>query len=264
MFYRPLGLVLAAVGLASTAAAGQSGNAVLDPTRTSSPSTQAPSTQTLTPELRGDIFMARKQYREAIDVYQAPSSRNAVLWNKTGIAYHQLVQLDQAKKAYEQAIKLKPDYLEAINNLGTIYYARKSYRRAISQYQKAIKLAPEEVRSASIYMNLGTAFFARKQYEQCVAANQMAIKLDPEVFERHGNYGVMLEERNVEERAKYHYFIAKMYAKSGRTDLALQYLRKALEEGFKDRDKLNKDPEFAGMRDTPEFKQLLSAEQRVL
>jgi hypothetical protein len=95
-------------------------------------------------------------------------------------------------------------------------------------------------------------------------ANQKAIALDPDVFERHGNYGVMLEERNVEERAKYHYFVAKMYAKDGRTELALQYLRKALEEGFKDKDKLNKDPEFATMRDTPEFKQLLTAEQRVL
>jgi tetratricopeptide (TPR) repeat protein len=214
--------------------------------------------------MRGDIFMARKMFREAIDVYQAPSTKNAVLWNKTGIAYHQLVQLDQAKKAYEQAIKLKPDYMEAINNLGTIYYARKSYRRAISQYQKAIKLAPDDVRTASIYMNLGTALFARKQYEQCALANQQALKLDPEVFERHGNYGVMLEERNVEERAKYHYFIAKLYAKSGRNDLALQYLRKALEEGFKEKDKLIKDPEFAGMRDLPEFKQLLTTEQRVL
>jgi hypothetical protein len=55
-----------------------------------------------------------------------------------------------------------------------------------------------------------------------------------------------------------------MYAKSGRNDLALQYLRKALEEGFKERDKLNKDPEFAALRDLPEFKELLATEQRVL
>ena len=214
--------------------------------------------------MRGDIFMARKMFREAIDVYQAPSTRNPVLWNKTGIAYHQLGQLDQAKKFYERAVKLKPDYMEAINNLGTVYYARKSYGRAISYYQKAIKLAPDDPKSASMYVNLGTAFFARKRYEQCAQANQMALNLDPEVFERRGSFGVTLEDRNVEERAKYHYFLAKMYAKSGRNDLALQYLRKALEEGFKERDKLNKDPEFAGLRDLPEFKQLMATEQRVL
>jgi tetratricopeptide (TPR) repeat protein len=264
MHYRPLGLVVAVAGLALTLAAGQSGNAVLDAPRSSSPTPQPAPTASLTPEMRGDIFMARKMFREAIDVYQAPSTRNPVLWNKTGIAYHQLGQLDQAKKFYERAVKLKPDYMEAINNLGTVYYARKSYGRAISYYQKAIKLAPDDPKSASMYVNLGTAFFARKRYEQCAQANQMALNLDPEVFERRGSFGVTLEDRNVEERAKYHYFLAKMYAKSGRNDLALQYLRKALEEGFKERDKLNKDPEFAGLRDLPEFKQLMATEQRVL
>ncbi len=264
MLSRPLGMVLAAVALALTSASAQSGNAVLDATRTASQSAQTAPTTTLTPEMRGDILMARKMFREAIDVYQAPSSKNPVLWNKTGIAYHQLGQLDQARKFYERAVKLKPTYVEAINNLGTIYYARKSFGRAISYYQKALKLVPEESNSASMYVNLGTAFFARKQYAQCTQAYQKALDLDPEVFERRGSFGVMLEDRNVEERAKYHYFLAKMYAKSGRNDLALQYLRKALEEGFKERDKLNKDPEFAALRDLPEFKELLATEQRVL
>jgi len=58
--------------------------------------------------------------------------------------------------------------------------------------------------------------------------------------------------------------VAKLYAKSGRNDLALQYLRKALEEGFKERKKLEEDPEFAALRELPEFKLLLATEQRVL
>ena len=29
------------------------------------------------------------------------------------------------------------------------------------------------------------------------------MRLDPEVFERHGSFGVMMQERNIEERAKY-------------------------------------------------------------
>ncbi|HUA60439.1 MAG TPA: tetratricopeptide repeat protein [Verrucomicrobiae bacterium] len=268
MSYRPLSLVLTIAGLSPALACAQTGNPIVNPALPSpSKTANAPQTDaltSLTPEMRGDIFMARKQYREAIDIYAATAKKDPVLWNKTGIAYHQLVELDQARKAYQQAVKLRPDYMEAINNLGTVYYAQKSYRRAISYYQRAIKLAPDDPKAASIYMNLGTAFFARKQYEQCALANQKAIELDPEVFERHGNYGIMLEERNVEERAKYHYYIAKMYAKSGRNELAIQYLRKALEEGFKEKDKLTKDPEFATLRDMPEFKQLLTTEQRVL
>ena len=126
-----------------------------------------------------------------------------------------MMQLDQAKKSYEKALKLKKDYVEAMNNIGTVYYAKKSYRRAVSWYNKALKAAPEESRSASIYMNLGTAYFARKKYKDAVVAYQAALQIDPEVFERRGTYGVMLEERRVEERAKYHFYIARLYAQGG-------------------------------------------------
>jgi tetratricopeptide (TPR) repeat protein len=223
-----------------------------------------PSLAPLSPESRGDILMARKMYREAIDAFREGRPGNAVLQNKIGIAYHQLLQLDKARKSYEEALKLKPDYVEAMNNMGTIYYARKSYRRAITWYGRALKLAPEDARSAPIYMNMGTAYFGRKKYEETTKNYEHALSLDPDVFERHGNFGVMLEERTVEERAKYHLYLAKLYAKDGRNELAIQYLRKALEEGLKDKKKLDQEPEFAKLRETPEYKQLMAAEQRVL
>lgn len=224
----------------------------------------APISPQLTPEERGDIYMARKMYREAIDTFREGPANSAVLENKIGIAYHQLLQLDKARKAYEQALRLKPDYVEAMNNMGTIYYARKNYRRAITWYTRALKVAPEDTKSAPIYMNLGTAYFGRKKYDETTKAYEHALALDPEVFERHGSFGVMLEERTVEERAKYHLYLAKLYAKDGRNELALQYLRKALEEGVKDKKKLDQEPEFAKLRETKEFKELMATEQRVL
>jgi tetratricopeptide (TPR) repeat protein len=218
----------------------------------------------LTLEMRGDIFMARKMYREAIDTFRSAGSNDPVLLNKTGIAYHQMMQLDNARKSYEQALKLRKDYVEAMNNMGTVYYAKKSYRRAIQWYERALKIAANESKSASVYMNLGTALFARKKYEAASHAYQTAMNLDPDVFERHGNFGVMLEERTVEERAKYHYYLAKLYAKGGRNELALQYLRKSVEEGLKDKAKMLDHPEFAGIKEHPDFKALLVLEPRVL
>ena len=205
-------------------------------------------------------MMARKMYREAIETFQSEPSKSAIIYNKVGIAYHQLQQFAMAKKNYEQALKLKPDYAEALNNIGTIYYAQKSFRRAIGYYRRALRLSE----SASIYSNLGTAYFARKQYNEATAAYQQALNLDPDVFEHKSNFGTLLQDRNVEERAKFHYYLAKMYAKSGRNELAIQYVRKALEEGFKDRNKLMEDPEFQALRDLPEFQQLLTTEPRVL
>jgi tetratricopeptide (TPR) repeat protein len=222
----------------------------------------APKPQALTPEMRGDIFMARKMFREAADVYAAAGAdKSPVLANKLGIAYHQMLQFDIARKHYERAIKLNPKYSEAINNLGTIHYAKKSYRRAIGQYKKALKLTPD---SASIHSNLGYAHFARRKYKDAMESFDLALQLDPQVFERRSTQGILLQERSVEERAKFYYFVAKAYAKSGANDLALLYVRKAIEEGFKDRDKFKEDPEFATLRELPEWQQLMALEARVL
>ncbi|MFN7924849.1 MAG: tetratricopeptide repeat protein [Bryobacteraceae bacterium] len=216
---------------------------------------------TLTPESRGDIAMARKDYRGAIDYYKAITPVTHVSLNKMGIAYHQMTDLASAKRHYERAIKMKPDYAEAINNLGTVYYAVKSYRRAVNQYNRALKITPN---SASVYSNLGTAWFARKNYPRAAECYEKALQLDPEVFEHRGTNGVLLQERSVDERAKFHFYMAKTYAKAGMNDRALAYMRKALEEGFKERQRFVEDPEFAGLQQVPEFQELLKLEPRVL
>jgi tetratricopeptide (TPR) repeat protein len=261
MFSRPIAALIAATF--SFAFAQPQSSAMLDGTKVATATPSPAPKISLSPEMRGDIFMARKMYREAIETFREGPPKDPVLANKIGIAYHQLMQLDNAQKSYEQALKLKPHYIEAMNNLGTVNYAKKNHRRAISWYLRALKIAPEEQKSASIYMNLGTAYFARKRYDDATKTFQIALRLDPDVFERHGNFGVMLEERSVEDRAKFHFHMAKLYASGGRNELALQYLRKALEEGFREK-KIGEEPEFAGMKELPEFKQLLVLEPRVL
>lgn len=215
----------------------------------------------LSPEARGDIAMARKMFREAVEFYEQGAEKNAVLANKTGIAFHQQLDLKDAKKWYEHAIKLNPKYAEAINNLGTVYYARKSYRRAISQYLRALAIMPN---SASFLSNLGTAYFARKHYDEAFKIYDQAMAIDPAVFEHRGTQGTILQELSVQERARFHYALAKSSAKIGATEQALQYIRMAIEEGFKDKEKFVKDPEFAGLQDNEEFKKILTAEQKVL
>jgi tetratricopeptide (TPR) repeat protein len=253
-------VTLAAVFLYSSLLSAQSSNALLDSPLKQPAAPPAVPVQ-LDPEKRADILMARKMYREAAEVYRQAPLDSAVIWNKIGIAYHQMLQLDMARKNYEKAIKLDPKYPEAVNNLGTVFYARKSYRRAIGYYHRALKLSPD---SASVYSNLGTALFARKKYQEAALAYQKALSLDKDVFEHHSSYGVMLEERSVEERAKFHFYLAQTYAKAGQNDRALQYIRKALEEGFRDKKKLMEDKEFDGLRELPEFKELLALEPRVL
>ena len=216
---------------------------------------------TLTPEQHGDLFMARKMYREAIDIYRTGNLKAPITWDKIGIAYHQLGDLNSARKAYEHAVKLDKKYADAINNVGTVYYAEKKYGSAISRYNRALKYAPD---SASIWSNLGTAYYARGKFDLMTQAYAKALQLDPDVFEKHGSVGTRMQDRGVADKARYHFEMARMYAMSGKNDLALQYLRKALEEGFKEKDKLQQAKEFAALRQTQEYKDLMTLEPRVL
>jgi tetratricopeptide (TPR) repeat protein len=219
-----------------------------------------------TPEELGDLKMLHKNYREAVETYAQGPSNDPTLRNKMGIAYHQLGQLQKARTEYLEALRLRPVYMEAANNLGTVEYSRKNNRRAISWYHKALGMAGTDTEGmASVHMNLGMAWFARKNYEKANLSFQTALKLDPDVFEGRGAVGQILAERSVDERARFHFDMAKLYARQGRNELAIQYLRKSLEEGYKDRKApWSDDSDFATLRQMPEFQQLIAVEPRVL
>ncbi len=260
---RLIGAVLASLFFLVVPLVSQEGPSGAQQQTDQSAAVAAPKPVQLTLEQRGDLFMARKMFREAIDTYrQGLAQPNAyAFYNKIGIAYHHMMDFKAAKKNYEAALKRNPKFAEARNNLGALAYAQKNYRRAIQEYERALKLSPT---SATVYSNLGTAYYARKKYDDALKAYQQALALDPEVFEQRGTTGSILQERSVEEQAKFHYYLAKTYAQAGKTEYALRYIRRCLEEGFKERNKFLEEPEFAKLKDLPEFQQIMAMEFRVL
>ncbi len=141
-----------------------------------------PADRKLTPEELGDLYMARKQYREASEEYKRlaeENPKNAVYLNKLGIALHQQSALGLALKYYQRAVKVDPQYADAENNIGTIWYQRKRYGKAIRAYQKAIKLRDD---MPVLYSNLGYAYFSDGKYEEAITAFRVALSQDPGSF----------------------------------------------------------------------------------
>ena len=209
-------------------------------------------------EQRGDILRAEKYYADAIDYYEAAihkTSSRAQLYNKEGIAQLQMMHFNEAKHFFEHAIKSNAQYPEATNNLGVVYYNMRSYGRAIKYYRRAIGFNDD---SASFHSNLGTAYFARHDYDKATQEYATALSLDPEIFERHSQSGITAHMSSPEDRARYSYVIAKMFATRGDADRCLLYLKKAMEEGFKVAEGFQKDREFAGFRKDPRFLALLT------
>ncbi len=163
----------------------------------------------------------------------------------------------QARRNYEEAARLDAKYSEAVNNLGTIYFAEKRYKKAQQTYERALKITPN---SASVYCNLGTALFARRRYKQATEAYMKALEIDPAVFESGSRGGTTLQDRTVEERGKYYCYVAQAFAENGHYERAVIYLRRSIEEGYAKAKRADEDPAFKAMYELPEFLALVHPE----
>lgn len=221
--------------------------------------------ENLSPLEQAQFLAKNGRPTESAEIYnrliRVDQRKQAVLWNKIGISYHQMLDFPAASRCYRESTSVDPLYAEARNNLGTVYHAQKQFSRAITEYKKALVVTPY---SASVHSNLGTAYLARKQYEQASLHYAKAIEIDPMFFDRRGGQGTILQERGVDDRASLHFYLSKVYARKGDLERSLLYMRKALEEGFKDRKKFVEDEDFAALQAVPEFQTLLATEFRVL
>lgn len=213
----------------------------------------------LSDEQWGDLYMVRKQYDKAIELYahviklqeSSPQSETkiAVLWNKTGICYQQKMDYTHARGSYRKAIRLDRTYAQPWNNMGSTYYLAGKAKKSIKFYRHAIKMNPE---SASFHLNLGTAYFACKKYEQATREYRAAIQLDPEVLTRNPeSQGTTVETRYA--NAKFYFYMAKIFASAGEPDKAVRYLERAMEEGFNSQKRILEDPDIQKIRKYPAF-----------
>jgi len=219
----------------------------------------APDATTADLEARAEQLRAAKLYLDALDYYRAALARkpnSASLQNRIGITELMMQRYREAKKSFDLALKADKKFADAYNNRGVVFYEEQKYGAAIKDYRRAIAI---DETSASFFSNLGAALFAKKEFDPAVMAYDRALALDPDVFERTSRGGVQAQLPSPGDRARYDYTVAKLYAKMGYSDRSLEYLKKALEAGYKDFNNVYKDTEFAELRKDKRFTELMAA-----
>ncbi len=246
-------LVMVWLAVVSQALPAQSANQSQSPAATPSP-VPSPPPQQFTAEELGDSMAAHQRYQAAIAAYSKAPQMSAAIWNKMGIAYQMMFNAKDATRCYKESLKLEPGNSQVLNNLGTVYASLKQYGQADRMYHKALKIEPH---SAITLKNLGTNLLAEHKYNKGWEAYKQAVAIDPQIFAEHTGPAVE-NVSDVQERGAMNYYMAAGCASAGHTDCALEYLRRALDEGFVTRKKVASDSEFASLRSNPAFQQLIA------
>jgi tetratricopeptide (TPR) repeat protein len=207
-------------------------------------------------EEAGDRLRQAKDYFSAVDCYRAAIRKHAeaAYYNKIAISELLLGHLAEAEKAAKKAVRKDKHLAEAWNNLAVSYYMRKKSEDAIHTYERAISLRPD---SASFHNNLAVVLMDSKQFERGMAEYRRAFELDPSFFERASQNGVSAHMGSPQDRAQFHFVMARLFAGSGDLDRALHFLRSAIEEGYPSINEVYRDKEFAQVRNDERFLALM-------
>jgi Flp pilus assembly protein TadD len=153
-------------------------------------------------------------------------------WNNLGIAYLDQLQYADSMHAFEQVVKLRPDYADGHINIGLTYIEWEKYSAARSSLEQALALSPNNGR-ALYYLalverreghydeeladlqrvviqypqardprrELGIAYYQRHSYEEAVEQFEALQKIDPDDLAAHYNLAVLYRRMGMKDKA---------------------------------------------------------------
>ena len=157
----------------------------------------------------GYEFHTLKRYSEALAAYDQairldPNYANAYAYKS--YALNSLERFDEALTACELAIRLDPNEALAHYNKGDILLHFERYNEAIAACELAIRLDPNY---APAYLDKGNALYGLRRYNEAIAAYDQAIRTDPNYALAYNNKGLALDQLGIKREAQKAYNKAK-------------------------------------------------------
>ncbi|MBI3839169.1 MAG: tetratricopeptide repeat protein [Planctomycetia bacterium] len=144
---------------------------------------------------------AQQQYSDAAAAYREalrlnPDYAEALI--NHGLLIQAQGQLDEALACFERAAQLKPNLAIAHTSRANVYRAKRMPREAIASYQAALGLKPNY---PDAYNNLASLFNEIDQPDLAVAHCQKGLELDPNSASLHGNLAIALQAQGRSDEA---------------------------------------------------------------
>jgi tetratricopeptide (TPR) repeat protein len=106
-----------------------------------------------------------------------------------GLIYTRIGMYNEAVKMLKEAIRFRPDDVDANRNLGTTYYVMGDMEKAAAQMRKCISLDPD---NAEAHNMIGLLYYRKEFYNAALDEFQIAARLDPDQKQYTYNAGLVL------------------------------------------------------------------------
>jgi tetratricopeptide (TPR) repeat protein len=116
----------------------------------------------------------------------------AVTHFNRGEEYFKTGDYDSAISEYDRAIQLNPNNIEAYTYRGNAYDSKGDIDRAISDFDQAIQLDPSYGKA---YINRGVAYIVKGDLDRAISDLNKAIQLDPSSYAAYSNRGSAYQEK---------------------------------------------------------------------
>ena len=230
----------------------------------------------------GRFYMGRGNYQKAVPMFQrvtelTPDNR----WGYTnlGVAYYNLGRLDEAAAMWRRTLEIRPD-ATAYSNLGTLTFFTGRYAESVGPFEKAVELEPQ---SYWCWGNLADAYRwtpgkqdrATAAYARAIGLAERALEVNPRDTEALGSLAMYEAKSGGLEKARTLIGQAlaiapkdgevlssamEVYTLAGERQKALDCLKSAVQGGYS-LSELKANPELAGLRNDPSYRELMGGAQ---
>ncbi len=111
-------------------------------------------------------------------------------------------KLEQAVTYFQEAVRLKPDYVAAYNQLGNVLQVLGKTDEAIAAYEKILQINPNV---AEAHCNLGNIWQIQGKVKEAIVAYQQALEIKPNFTLAHLNLAKLLVAEGSMGQAEHHY-----------------------------------------------------------
>jgi len=127
----------------------------------------------------GVSLYKEERYKEALSRFRQATELDPGLlkgWENAGWAYYKLNQKQETIRVWETLLKIEPENLSLLNEIGFIHLSEEAWEKAIASFLKSLRLKSDQPKTR---LRLGEAYQALGRWKEAAHQYETVLRLQP-------------------------------------------------------------------------------------